>query len=110
MAYGSPDPYYNPEAFGLTVLASGDIGGSYEFDMVVVWRHEDGRLFVGADSGCSCPSPFEDFGSLDELIEVNGLAEIVDFANKEWGWASNYEHEKVDSEIANIISSVMSAR
>ena len=34
---------------------------SYQFDYLRVVRSEDGRYFYGTDSGCSCPSPFEDF-------------------------------------------------
>ena len=54
------NPYYNPEKRGLTIVAEGDDpDASYSFDMFVVWT--DGEsLFYAQDSGCSCPSPFED--------------------------------------------------
>lgn len=33
----------------------------YNFDLTRVYRHtETGELFYAEDSGCSCPSPFED--------------------------------------------------
>lgn len=33
---------------------------SYDFDLTRVYRHrETGELFYAQDSGCSCPSPFE---------------------------------------------------
>lgn len=67
MAWDEPDVYHQPEKFGLTVVAEVDAGASYEFDMTVVWKHEDGRLFWATDSGCSCPSPFEAYTSLDDL-------------------------------------------
>lgn len=33
----------------------------YEFDLVGVWRGADG-YYVGTDSGCSCPTPWEWLG------------------------------------------------
>jgi len=61
--------YYNPEHFGLEIADEfhrPDLW--YEFDMVVVFRRiEDGKLFWGADSGCSCPLPFERFTSIESL-------------------------------------------
>ena len=58
--YGD-SPYYEPEKFGLEILAEHDWAGDYEFSQVCVWRHvETGELRAAADSGCSCPSPFGD--------------------------------------------------
>ena len=64
-----PDVYYNPEKFGLRVVAQLDLSEpNYDFDMVVVWEHsESGVLYWAADSGCSCPSPFEKYDSLEDL-------------------------------------------
>lgn len=62
--------YYNPEKFGLRIIGEIEKEPEYDFDMLVVWQHNDGRLFYGQDSGCSCPSPFEDYGSLEELDEI----------------------------------------
>lgn len=65
------NPYYSPEATGLAIVGDLDTGGGYEFDMLVVWqRIEDGALFWGTDSGCSCPSPFEDVDSVDDLTAI----------------------------------------
>ena len=36
----------------------------------VVWKHKDGRVFWAHDSGCSCPSPFEDYNNLSDLTEL----------------------------------------
>lgn len=45
---------------GWDKIAEEDFGGSYEFDMLVVWRNrETGTVVYAEDSGCSCPSPFE---------------------------------------------------
>jgi hypothetical protein len=68
MGYNIPDPYNQPERFGLTVV--GDIEWSnyaYEFNMTVVWRDSDGTVYWADDSGCSCPSPFEDVTTTADL-------------------------------------------
>src|SRR5699024_9882982 len=42
------------------------VGESYEFDMTRVYRKiSTGELFYAEDSGCSCPSPFEDVEESD---------------------------------------------
>jgi hypothetical protein len=58
--------YYAPEKFGLTAFGQVDDGGPYEFDLFVVWTSgDDSNVLWGTDSGCSCPSPFEDTGIND---------------------------------------------
>ena len=76
MSWGTPDVYYQPEHFGLTVVKEIDAGEAYEFDLYLLWKHEDGRFFYASDSGCSCPSPFEDYTSLEDLTEVRSMAEL----------------------------------
>lgn len=68
MGWDDPDVYYQPEKFGLTVVAEIDYSdGNYVFDFRVVWKHSSGILLTARDSGCSCPSPFEDYTSLEEV-------------------------------------------
>lgn len=68
MGYDTADVYYQPDKFGLVPVAEIDYSdGSYQFDLRVVWRHDDGTLYTARDSGCSCPSPFEDYTSLEHL-------------------------------------------
>lgn len=45
---------------GFTVVADENVAGSYEFDRVLVVKAPDGTIWGAHDSGCSCPSPFED--------------------------------------------------
>lgn len=72
MGYFEPDVYNQPEAFGLQPVAELDYSsGFYEFDLRVVWQHDDGTLYTARDAGCSCPSPFEDYTSLDKLDAVD---------------------------------------
>lgn len=65
------NPYYHPENRGLEIVAEIEFTGDYEFDKIVVWRKlSDNSLVWACDSGCSCPSPFEDYtddASLERL-------------------------------------------
>lgn len=60
--------YYDPQDFDLNVEGSFDWAEpDWSFDMLVVWSDERGQYWVGQDSGCSCPSPFEDVTDVNEL-------------------------------------------
>ena len=67
MSYDS-SPYYSPEAFGLEMVGTIDWRyEDYSFDMTAVWKAKRGEYYLGDDSGCSCPSPFEDVTELEQL-------------------------------------------
>lgn len=60
--------YYSPEKFGMETV--GEISWSepcYDFDLTCVWKQARGKFFIASDSGCSCPSPFEDFTKVEDL-------------------------------------------
>ena len=67
------NPYYSPEEMGLETVADLEMREpDWDFDLVAVWKHtETGRLYWAADSGCSCPTPFEDYTSLDKLTPLS---------------------------------------
>lgn len=63
------NPAYHPEECGLELIdtLSGEL--SWEFDDVHIWKDiESGEYYWAADSGCSCPCPFEDYDKLSELF------------------------------------------
>lgn len=74
MSYDSPDVYHQPEHFGLTPIDTLDLDNEpYQFHYLCVWKHEDGRVFWAEDSGCSCPSPFENYRSLESLEHLKEI-------------------------------------
>lgn len=85
MGWDAPDPYYQPEAFGLEHFGSTDRDEEYSFDIFAVWRSKDNpALFYWAsDSGCSCPVPFENMNSLTDM-DGNGTALDAAEAFKVW--------------------------
>lgn len=57
------NPYYSPDKCGLNIIYQINTGGSYEYDMLIVWEKlDDNTIWWDSDSGCSCPSPFDDHG------------------------------------------------
>jgi hypothetical protein len=55
----------------LKVVGSVEKEPDYDFNMFVVWESvADKTLYMGSDSGCSCPSPFEDVGSIEGLERI----------------------------------------
>lgn len=81
------DIYCSPEKFGLTIVAEWDFSDrSYCFDKRVVWRNMREELLTARESGCSCPSPFED-KSIKNLVSVSMeelKQEAIDESKKEW--------------------------
>ncbi len=77
------DVYSTPDKHGLEMV--GDVewdDESYEFNMTAVWRDkETGQFYWADDSGCSCPSPFEDYHGRDGL--TTGTADELDAHLKE---------------------------
>jgi hypothetical protein len=74
-SYGS-NVYSSPKTYGLKQVAEVDYSdGCYQFDLRVVWKDAKGRLWTARDSGCSCPSPFEDTRELDRLFNWRSLEE-----------------------------------
>lgn len=65
------NPYYNPETFGLKIVQQLDEADlSYEFNMLAVWKNKKNEFFYAQDSGCSCPSPFEDYEGEESLTKI----------------------------------------
>ena len=78
--------YYDPEDVGLVQVAEIDYASpdDYGFDYRVVWWHAESRkLYTGRDYGCSCPSPFEDFFTLEDLDELPNMVDLREEARRE---------------------------
>lgn len=81
--FDAPNPVWMPDQFGLHFVASVDQAGDYEFDTLVILAHETGTFFWAADSGCSCPTPFEGFGVPDDQYAERHIEPITDYAHFE---------------------------
>jgi hypothetical protein len=88
--------------------------GSHEFDLMRVFKSkETGRLFYGADSGCSCPSPFERVSSLADLTPItdspDSWASFVRAAEEFPGPKENWGNQIGAKEIQDFIAKVKAA-
>jgi hypothetical protein len=95
--------YYNPKAWGMeTVATLENPHADYDFNTLAVWQHEDGRVFYARDSGCSCPSPFEDFRTFDDLYtwtkdNFDVFEEKVKNHARDWDESSgDFQCDKID--------------
>lgn len=88
--------YYDPEKSGLETIGEVQWGEPcYSFDLTVVWRRiADGVFLYAEDSGCSCPSPFDNIGVDDlkpatplETFKAHLAARAADIA----GYGSAYD-------------------
>ncbi|WP_043654418.1 DUF7574 domain-containing protein [Nocardia thailandica] len=82
--------YYAPEQYGLTIVGTLDFSdGFYCFDYTVVWQDSTThRLYMADDSGCSCPSPFEDT-AVNDLTEITTPQVLIAHLNKRLAEASH---------------------
>lgn len=65
--------YYDPEKFGLVIVDVIELTDEqYQFDTLVIWRElETEKLYWARDSGCSCPTPFENYHGIEDLTPFN---------------------------------------
>lgn len=84
--------YYYPEKSGFELVASGELSEpSYSFDTVIVLKRlSDNTFWAAHDSGCSCPTPFEDRYFPGDFTQIKNWREIKDFI-------AEYQYDSYDS-------------
>lgn len=104
--------YYYPDKWGLAPL--GELGArlGYDFDIFAVWKDDHGNVYYAHDSGCSCPTPFEDFNSLEDLGRVTDeegweeFQEAVDqFAGDEYRRIDPADKTQLLARVAEVLRS-----
>ena len=80
----------NPVDEHLTKIGEVDLAEpDYSFDLLAFWvRKRDGQLLYATDSGCSCPTPFEDTKVRD--LRETTLDTVLDVARREAHDPSGY--------------------
>lgn len=103
------DIYCSPEEFGVETIGQLDLTDeSYMFDILLVQRSKfTGMFYINRDSGCSCPSPFEDYTTLDSLGKAFTAHEAVAKIRSECAGVDNWNDFIPDP--SNLISAVMNA-
>jgi hypothetical protein len=82
--------YFNPEKYGLRIHKNHDRIGGYEYDQITIFADDAaGRYFIGWTTGCSCTSPFEEYGGPADLDEVRTMADVLAFAREHVCWSED---------------------
>lgn len=69
--WGEANVYDEPQNCGLKIVAQAQAEMGYEFDMIVCFADiKTGSLWLAHDSGCSCPTPFEDTHSFFDFTPL----------------------------------------
>lgn len=100
--------YTAPEEWRLRTIGQIDWSdGRYQFDLTVVWQREvDGVFMYAEDSGCSCPSPFEDLTPAG-LIEIASIGEFLRHLQERN--ATGFDGPR-DAQIARLLELMQAAR
>lgn len=66
------NPYYEPEEMGLEIVSQLDEQNlDYEFNTLCLWKEiSTGNLYWAHSSGCSCPTPFEEYDTIASLTPL----------------------------------------
>jgi hypothetical protein len=114
MGWNEPDLYNQPEHFGVRIV--GVVEWDYEcyqFNMTVVWVDALDQFYMGDDSGCSCPSPFEDSTSAEDLGMPMTKHEVAAALQKgaedtqQRSYMSDEDKEMVKASVVSLIEKVM---
>ncbi len=70
------NPYYYPAKIDLEMLSFDDPDAYYDFDTLCFWATKEGQIYSASDSGCSCPTPFEDYEGKDQREVIQKLERI----------------------------------
>ena len=89
------NPYYYPEKLELELISFDEPDIYYEYNTLCFWATKDGQIYSASDSGCSCPTPFEDdhdrptrdevLQTLERVGSVTQAESIFDAWNKNYG-------------------------
>lgn len=88
----------------------------YSFDLAWVLGTPEG-FYLGTDSGCSCPSPFENYRSLDDFTgpltadqaieELDNLARRFDYDYDRGGYSTTEREKAYDPEgLAELVTDI----
>lgn len=75
------NPYYAPEKCGVKLIGVlEDVGADYSFDTIIVIQDlETRQVYAAHDEGCSCPTPFENYSELSEMVHIQNIDDLKRF-------------------------------
>ncbi|MDR6867880.1 hypothetical protein J2Y69_002488 [Microbacterium resistens] len=76
---------------GFTTVGDADLSEpNYSFDLIGAWKDADGAIYLGTDSGCSCPTPWEYYNELSDFTGPLTKEQAVEEATALWAEAGRY--------------------
>lgn len=96
------NPHYYPEKLDLVMLDFADEEVNYAFDYLAFWKDKQGNVYSASDSGCSCPSPFEDYEGRTTEEVIQKLERVKDFDHAVTlfnEWNKGYERQKTKARL-----------
>ena len=104
--------YATPEKFRATIVGEVEwVAPCYSFDTTIVLKDEQGRFYVASDDGCSCPTPFEDFDSLEACLGPLAAHEVAatvhGIRNDDSSYRSDDDLANADAQIVDVLARVM---
>jgi len=77
-------PFYNAPDFLEHLFTLNDPNASYDFDdVILVCDTRDGKIYAAQDSGCSCPTPFENHRFPTDFTEIRSVEDFRNFVKAE---------------------------
>lgn len=95
--YYKENVYYSPASHGLVLLRTIDLAEpDYSFYLLAIFQSATNpeNYYLATDSGCSCPSPFEDYLDVESLTGPLTYAQAVEEAESLWEDAGSYQPEQ----------------
>lgn len=72
----------------LTEVGEADLSEpNYSFDLIGAWKDPDGGIYLSTDSGCSCPTPWEDHRQIEDFTGPLTVEQAVEEAESLWSGA-----------------------
>lgn len=79
---------------GLTGIAEAYMSEPcWSFDLVGAWKDANGGIYISTDAGCSCPTPWENHGQMDDFTGPLTKAQAIEEATSLWKGDSDFGYD-----------------
>lgn len=93
---------------GLTEVGEADLSApEWSFDLIGAWKDANGGIYISTDSGCSCPTPWENHGQLDDFTGPLTKAQAIEEATSLWKGDRDFGYDSAG--FANFVADINAA-
>lgn len=78
----------------------------YSFDLIGAWLDPEGGIYLSTDSGCSCPTPWENHKQIEDFTGPLTVAQAIEEATSLWdgGLGEGYDPKGFKSFLDSLLS------